>query len=189
MSKVNLAAIQLLCSGLKDQSHIMRHQAKLQRCPLDAGMDLIPSSIDKVIFYPGWTELRVGTKLHLVFPPGTYGRVTDRSSTASVTGGAMVMPGVIDSGYTGEIVVRLQIIPPRVSFMTEEDWLKSDGNTCLTKDALLKAIADQTPIAQIIASPYLVIGAFQPTDLSKVDSGRGSNGFGSTNNLGGLNGK
>lgn len=176
IQNIQLPAIQIGIFGLKDQSHIIRHQAKLQRCPLDAGVDLIPSSVAKVIEYPGWNEVVISTMVHMVFALGAYGRITDRSSTASVTCGATVIPGVIDAGYTGEIMVRLKVIMPR----PYDNFMESPHPSA---QAIANCIKEQTPIAQILpatafAAVFKVINA---DSLPK--QGRGPNGFGSTNNI------
>jgi dUTPase len=179
MSKqqVQIPAIQLPIFGLKDQSHLIRHQQKMQICPLDAGIDLFPSSISKVIEYLGWYDVWISTMVHMVFQPGTYGRITDRSSTAKVTSGATVIPGVIDAGYTGEIIVRLMVIMPR-------PYDNFENSLHPVAVALKECISQQIPIAQIVPSPALV-GMMAVVDPNKLPNyGRGNNGFGSTNSIG-----
>lgn len=170
--------------GLKDQSHILRHSAKMNRCPLDAGIDLIPSSIDKVFVYEGWSEVWVGTKIHMCFAPGTYGRITDRSSTSRETNGATVLPGVIDAGYTGEIVVRLQCLHGKYTGINQETWsCPLDEVSYPPRVGIERCIKDQIPIAQIVPNGSIA-GLMEPVNPNSLPNfGRGNNGFGSTNNL------
>jgi len=151
----------------------------MSTCPLDAGVDLFPSSIDKVVEYLGWNEVWINTCLHILFQPGFYGRITDRSSTTKVTGGATVIPGVIDAGYTGEIKVRLQVIMPR----PYDNFLESLHPAAV---ALKACVESQTAIAQIIPVQMFasMLVSVDPAEvIKKMDGGRGNKGFGSTNNL------
>ena len=71
----------------------------------DAGLDL-PSRIDLVL-EPG-QRATVPTGLAVALPPGHAGLVLPRSGLASRHGIALVnSPGLIDSGYRGEIAVVL----------------------------------------------------------------------------------
>lgn len=180
--QLQLLAIRIPVFGLKEQPHILRHQLKLNRCPLDAGIDLIPSSIDTVIIYEGWSEVRVGTKIHMQFGPGSYGRITDRSSTSKETGGATVLPGVIDAGYTGEIIIRLQCLHGRFQGVDQDTWFGPDVIFPI-RVALDRCIKDQIPVAQIIPSNTFmgIMESVNPNSIPNL--GRGNNGFGSTNDL------
>ena len=173
--QINLPAGYVHVFGLCDQKHIIAHTAKMQRYPLDAGVDLCPSSILRTTHFAGWTDITISTLIHMVFPPGTYGRITDRSSTSKVTKGATVIQGTIDAGYQGEILVRLQVIRPYRLMKSDDECIQE------TVDAIGECIKNQTAIAQIIMTPYLA-QALQVVDPNKLpNSGRGSNGFGSTN--------
>ena len=175
--RIQLPAIQIPVFGIKDQSHIIRHSNKMQVCPLDAGVDLFPSSIKSVNEYSGWYEVRIATLFTMVFQPGSYGWITDRSSTAKVTAGATVLPGIIDAGYTGEIIIRLQVIMPR-PYENFEDSLHP------VAVALKDCIANQTAIAQIIPTQSLA-AAMVVVDPNRLPNyGRNTKGFGSTNGLG-----
>jgi len=174
--QIQLAAIQLPIFGLKDQSHLIRHQKKMADCPLDAGIDLYPSSVNKVVEYPGWNDVWISTRVHMVFQPGTYGRITDRSSTSSVTNGATVIPGVIDAGYTGEIIVRLMVIMPR-------PYENFENSIHPVAEGIRYCIEKQIAIAQIVPTASFV-GAMVIVDPARLPNyGRGDKGFGSTNKI------
>ncbi len=73
--------------------------------PGDAGADLTAG--ESVTLAPGERRL-VGTGLRVALPEGTVGMVTPRSGLAARTGlGIVNAPGIIDSGYRGEIRVCL----------------------------------------------------------------------------------
>lgn len=119
----------------------------------DAGFDL--ESADDVLLFPGQRKL-VSTGIALEIPLGYVGLVHPRSGLAHKYGISIVnAPGVIDSGYRGEIKVNLINL--------------SDGIVELQ-------IGDR--IAQML------IQAVEQVDFEKVDelnhSVRGVNGHGST---------
>jgi dUTP pyrophosphatase len=71
----------------------------------DAGLDL--SSIERVTLAPG-ERRTIGTGLAVAIPPGYAGFVQPRSGLAAKRGIAVVnSPGLIDSGYRGELRVVL----------------------------------------------------------------------------------
>jgi len=73
--------------------------------PGDAGLDL--SACDRVVLEPGERAL-VGTGLAVAIPEGYAGFVQPRSGLAARHGITVVnSPGLIDSGYRGEIKVVL----------------------------------------------------------------------------------
>lgn len=79
--------------------------APVKAHPTDAGYDL--TSTVTQILEPGQRAL-ISTGLHIGLPPGTVGYVCPRSGIAAkhrVT--VLNAPGVIDPGYTGEILVNL----------------------------------------------------------------------------------
>ena len=78
--------------------------------PGDAGIDL-RSRVD-VILPPG-QRLRIPTGVAVAIPPGFAGFLTPRSGLADSAGlGFVNAPGVIDSGYRGEIqVVAINLDP------------------------------------------------------------------------------
>lgn len=73
--------------------------------PGDAGFDL--HTVDEVVLAPG-ERASAGTGLAVSLPPGTAGLVLPRSGHAARHGVSVVnSPGLIDSGYRGEIRVLL----------------------------------------------------------------------------------
>lgn len=120
----------------------------------DAGLDLLAS--DSVELLPG-QRTAVPTGLAVAIPEGYAGFVHPRSGRALREGlGVVNAPGLIDSGYRGEIKVILVNHDPKVSIKIE----------CGDK------------IAQLVIQPV------ELADLEEVDelpdTNRGSGGFGST---------
>jgi dUTP pyrophosphatase len=73
--------------------------------PGDAGLDL--AAIEAVELAPG-TGATIGTGLAVALPEGSAGLVLPRSGLASRHGiGVLNAPGLIDSGYRGEVRVIL----------------------------------------------------------------------------------
>ena len=71
----------------------------------DAGLDL--SAVEAAELAPG-TGATIGTGLAIALPEGTAGLVLPRSGLASKHGiGVLNAPGLIDSGYRGEVRVIL----------------------------------------------------------------------------------
>lgn len=120
----------------------------------DAGADL--RCTKDVSLEPGERAL-VGTGVRVALPAGTVGLVTPRSGLAARLGlGIVNAPGVIDSGYRGEILVCL---------------VNHDAHETITLQA-----GDR--VAQLMVMPY-IHAHFEPTDtLDETD--RGSGGYGST---------
>lgn len=119
----------------------------------DAGMDIRAS--ESAIIHKGEYKV-VHTGLHIECPEGHVAYVMPRSGLA-VKNGITVLnaPGVVDSGYRGEIVV------PLIN-LGRETFEVSSGDR----------------IAQLIISPYTKVKPYSVSSLS--DSDRGSDGLGST---------
>ena len=84
----------------------------------DAGMDL--SSCERVELAPGERAL-VPTGLAIAIPDGHAGFVQPRSGLAAKHGITIVnTPGLIDSGYRGEVRVALLNTDARETFVVEE---------------------------------------------------------------------
>jgi dUTP pyrophosphatase len=84
----------------------------------DAGMDL--SSCERIELAPGERAL-VPTGLAVAIPDGHAGFVQPRSGLAAKHGITIVnTPGLIDSGYRGELQVALLNTDARESFVVEE---------------------------------------------------------------------
>lgn len=99
------------------------------------------------------------TDIKLAIPEGVYGRIAPRSGLA-VKHGIDVLAGVIDSDYTGEILVALINL----------------GDTPVQLPIIKEG--KETAIAQIIFETYTNYGFNQVDDLTVTQ--RGSSGFGST---------
>jgi len=69
--------------------------------PGDAGYDL--TSVSEVRIFAGGRAM-VSTGLAVAIPPGHYGRIAPRSGLAAKNG-IMILGGVIDAGYRGEVKV------------------------------------------------------------------------------------
>lgn len=122
----------------------------------DAGYDL--RSVDEVELAPGGREL-VRTGISLAIPDGFAGLVLPRSGLAMRYGVAPVnTPGLIDSGYRGEIMV------PLINHDREETFLIERGMR-VAQLVLVRAEA----------------AAFAEVDLLETGTdGRGEGGFGSS---------
>lgn len=122
--------------------------------PGDAGADL--RSTEDVVLAPGERRL-VGTGVSLAIPEGHVGLVTPRSGLAARAGLSIVnSPGVIDSGYRGEIRVCLINLDPAVPI----------------------ELAAGDRIAQLVIMPF-VHASFVPVEALDATA-RGVGGYGST---------
>ncbi|HMS36202.1 MAG TPA: dUTP diphosphatase [Arachnia sp.] len=132
-----------------DDGHLPRYAR-----PGDAGADLIAA--EDVTLGPGERRL-VGTGVSVAIPEGHVGLVTPRSGLAARTGLSIVnAPGVIDSGYRGEIRVCLINLDPHIPI----------------------ALAAGDRIAQLLIVPF-VTAEFSPVEgLDETE--RGAGGYGST---------
>lgn len=122
--------------------------------PGDAGADL--RAARDVLLRPGERSL-VGTGVCVALPSGYVGLVTPRSGLAARHGISIVnSPGIIDSGYRGEIKVCLINLDPETTVRL------SAGDR----------------IAQLVVIPF-VTASFTPVDTLD-DTQRGTGGYGST---------
>jgi dUTP pyrophosphatase len=122
--------------------------------PGDAGLDL--AACERVELAPGERAL-VGTGLAVAIPEGYAGFVQPRSGLATRHGISIVnTPGLVDSGYRGELRVALLNTDPRETFVVEPGMR----------------------IAQLVVVP---VPQVEPVELDELpDSERGVRGFGST---------
>jgi len=120
----------------------------------DAGLDLCAN--EAAHLGPG-ERWKVGTGIAVELPSGHAGLVLPRSGLADRYGISLVnSPGLIDSGYRGEISVLLLNTDPAEVFRVEP--------------------GDR--IAQLVIVPYLEAEPVEVPDLSSSE--RGSDGFGSS---------
>jgi len=124
----------------------------------DAGLDLF-SIEDAVVKARGRLLVKTGISIQLPFghielPFGYYGQVASKSGL-SVKHGIEVGAGVIDEGYTGEVMVMLYN-------HSDDDFVINKGDK----------------IAQLLVKPVSYCDVQQVNYVS--DSDRGNGGFGST---------
>ena len=120
----------------------------------DAGLDL--ASCEQVVLAPGERAV-VGTGLAVAIPDGYAGFVQPRSGLAARSGIAFVnAPGLVDSGYRGEIRVVL---------------LNTDREHAFTVEPGMR-------IAQLV---LLRVPEVEPVEVEELpESDRGVRGFGSS---------
>ena len=120
----------------------------------DAGLDL--SACERAVLEPGARAV-VGTGLAVEIPDGYAGFVQPRSGLASRHGIAVVnSPGLIDSGYRGEIRVVL---------------LNTDRDEPFTVEPGMR-------IAQLVVAPVAAVRLVEADELAASE--RGGRGFGSS---------
>jgi dUTP pyrophosphatase len=120
----------------------------------DAGLDL--RAAESATVAPG-ERASVGTGIAIEIPPGHAGLVLPRSGLAARHGIALVnAPGLIDSGYRGEIRVLL------LNTDREETFEIGPGDR----------------IAQLLLTPYAEAATVEVVELAA--SARGDGGFGSS---------
>ncbi len=104
--------IDVLVTRLREDAVLPR-----QAYPGDAGLDL--AACERVELQPGERAL-VGTGIAVAIPEGYAGFVQPRSGLAARHGISMVnAPGLIDSGYRGELRVCLLNTDRRATFVVE----------------------------------------------------------------------
>jgi dUTP pyrophosphatase len=122
----------------------------------DAGLDL--SASERVELGPG-ERAAVGTGLSVAIPEGHAGFVQPRSGLAAKHGITVLnTPGLVDSGYRGELTVVL---------------LNTDRHEPFVVEAGMR-------IAQLVVVPVALAEPREVTELP--DSERGEKGFGSSAN-------
>jgi dUTP pyrophosphatase len=120
----------------------------------DAGLDL--AACERVELGPGERAL-VPTGLAVAIPEGYAGFVQPRSGLAAKHGISIVnTPGLVDSGYRGELLVNLLNTDAREPFVVERGMR----------------------IAQLVVVPVPAVVAVEVDELPKSD--RSERGFGSS---------
>ncbi len=121
----------------------------------DAGLDLYAA--ESLRLEPAGGRGSVGTGIAIEIPPGHAGLVLPRSGLAAKHGIAVTnAPGLIDSGYRGELRVLLLNTDPAEAF----------------------EIAAGDRIAQLLVTPYAAVEPIEVKALAQ--SVRGDAGFGSS---------
>lgn len=120
----------------------------------DAGLDLV--SCERAVIAPGQRAV-VGTGIAIAIPDGHAGLVVPRSGLAARHGiGIVNAPGLVDSGYRGEVRVVLVNHDPAESFTVEPGMR----------------------IAQLVLVP---VASAEPVDVEELpETQRGTAGFGSS---------
>jgi dUTP pyrophosphatase len=151
-----------LTSASAQRKHIdlevtrLREGAELpaQAYPGDAGLDLV--ACERVTLGPGERAL-VPTGIAVAIPDGYAGLVTPRSGLAARHGISVVNgPGLIDSGYRGEVQAILLNTDLREPFTVEPGMR----------------------IAQLVLVPVAAVRLVEVGEL--IGSARGESGFGSS---------
>jgi dUTP pyrophosphatase len=120
----------------------------------DAGLDL--AACERVVLAPG-ERVTVGTGLAVAVPDGCAGFVQPRSGLAARHGITIVnAPGLVDSGYRGEVRVVL---------------LNTDASEAFVVEPGMR-------IAQLVVVPVATVDPVEVEELP--DSERGVRGFGSS---------
>ena len=120
----------------------------------DAGLDL--AACERVVLAPG-ERATVGTGLAIAIPEGHAGFVQPRSGLAAKSGITIVnTPGLVDSGYRGELKVILLNTDEHEAFVVEPGMR----------------------IAQLVVMPVPVVDPVEVDELP--ESERGVRGFGSS---------
>lgn len=141
--------MELRCTLLSDDARLptRAHEG-------DAGLDLYAS--EAATLGPG-ERASVGTGIAVEIPPGHAGLVLPRSGLAARHGIALVnAPGLIDSGYRGEVRILL------LNTDREETFEISPGDR----------------IAQLLITPFAEATPVEAAELSAT--ARGDGGFGSS---------
>ena len=117
----------------------------------DAGIDLKTPQNVKI---PAKGSAKIDTGVHIAIPEGYFGKLESKSGL-NVSHDVVSLGGVIDSGYTGSIVVKLYNLG-------EEDYEFRAGDK----------------IVQLIIQPCVIPEIAITDRLKKTE--RGDSGFGST---------
>jgi dUTP pyrophosphatase len=121
----------------------------------DGALDLV-STVDATLVAGGGRAL-LATGLSIALPPGWAGLVLSRSGLAARHGVCVLnAPGLVDSGYRGEIMVPLINLDPQEAFVVRR--------------------GDR--IAQFLATPVEAVRWVEVDTLGETE--RGSGGFGHT---------
>jgi dUTP pyrophosphatase len=118
----------------------------------DCGYDLF---VESPVLFDGRSFNRVKLKGKIAIPKGYWGLITPRSST-NAAGELLCLPGVIDSGYRGELFALVHNLT----------------------DEIVQLMPGDSPV-QLILMPVIVFPVMPVDELP--ESERGDRGFGSSN--------
>lgn len=147
----------------------------------DAGLDLIAVRKSYTHNY-----IEYGTDIAVEIPAGYVGLLFPRSSITNTAPGVSMKNsvGVIDSGYRGEIKIRLE--SPSVDFVWDDQAKQCISLSEFEVDGfIVRDLNDIVPtpnpgekIAQLLIVPYQAIELVEADELTNTT--RGNGGFGST---------
>jgi dUTPase len=164
--QIQVSGTLIMVGGLKGDYHVLRHSKKQLMCPFDAGFDLYASRVEpEVTRHLDCTMFTLHTHVTLTPSPGVVGMITERSSTIGKLCGARVRTGIIDPGYTGEILFEV--------VCRTESWEEIL--------VVIKSMQSQEKaLAQILFLPFMM-PVFVKFDQRNADlMKRGDRGFGHT---------
>ena len=122
----------------------------------DAGMDLVATRFTQEVDEAGKVILVYHTDLACKLPDNTVGLLFMRSSVSKKSVSLTNSVGVIDEGYTGEIILKFK----------------------LTTDAVPSIYKPFEKVGQLVVVPKLALDIVEVDELPITD--RGTGGFGST---------
>lgn len=183
--QLQLLGIPVYLRGDTAEFHIERHQAKLTKRPFDCGCDIYPQHIrtvknsdpitsvdpayEVIELSKGKRLINVHTGLQWTPVPQNFALLTERSSSVEKLNGGRVIQGIIDAGYEGELIVRV-----------EADTADLDEVIAGIEECIDQKLA----IAQMITLQFLYPGFQRTMDSGLIiPGGRGGAGFGSTDRL------
>lgn len=138
----------------------------------DLGYDLY--CLEDIKLTPGnVTKVRTGIACN--FPYGYGALIRDRSSVATKQK-VFVVAGVIDNGYTGEIIVAMYN-PGYIVNNTKSSFGVLDDRLYTSLEGTVQ-FKKNDKIAQLILTPVIYFPVYEVDELQKTE--RGSDGFGST---------
>ena len=124
--------------------------------PSDAGIDLVATRFTQEVDEAGKVILVYHTDLACKLPDNTVGLLFMRSSVSKKSVSLTNAVGVIDEGYTGEIMLKFK----------------------LTTDAVPSIYKPFEKVGQLVVVPKLALDIVEVDELPITD--RGTGGFGST---------
>lgn len=150
---------------------------KIQECPGDVGIDLFPlvrrEKWDVHISHTPFGQIwRIETGVAIHIPEGHFGIITSRSSSVTKLMGCTVHQGIIDHGYTGPLYVTV-IVP-----------VEHGGDQPYTLELMQRFFQyskDAQAVAQMLIIPYAQLSLEIVQSMPRTN--RGSNGFGSTDDI------
>lgn len=126
----------------------------------DAGLDLYTT--ETIIATSKTRMVKIPTGIKVNIPPGYVGKIEEKSGLSYRTG-LKILGGVIDSGYTGEVIVIAEV-PARDNYVLDCSEFVN--------------INKGEKIAQLVIYPILLPEIEEVKEFNETP--RGENGFGST---------